>query len=269
MPRKSSIKQLPPPIKTEIDRLLSDGRTTIDEIVAHLQKLGVTVSRSAVGRYSQRFEDVSRKMREAREISTAFAKELGDFKNDEVGRQITEMLRTVIFNVLLPRVSDEEPTVEPADLMFMAKAIKELSSANKMSADMELRIRKEAAEQAKRDRQKERIVQRSTGRDEARRFRIGGINARNASRIFAVSKAADAKRLRQPRDRGRKIAPDGVFVGDGRNRVADRVRRTVCGRSRRALSGLQLGNGAGVHRLCCRLFKTDFKGRRQYSGHRV
>ena len=123
MPRKSSIKQLPPPIKTEIDRLLSDGRTTIDEIVAHLQKLGVTVSRSAVGRYSQRFEDVSRKMREAREISTAFAKELGDFKNDEVGRQITEMLRTVIFNVLLPRVSDEEPTVEPADLMFMAKAI--------------------------------------------------------------------------------------------------------------------------------------------------
>lgn len=61
------------------------------------------------------------------------------------------MLRTVIFNVLLPRVSDEEPTVEPADLMFMAKAIKELSSANKMSADMELRIRKEAAEQAKQD----------------------------------------------------------------------------------------------------------------------
>lgn len=151
MPRKSSIKQLPPQIKTEIDRLLSDGRTTIDEIVAHLQKLGVTVSRSAVGRYSQRFEDVSRKMREAREISTAFAKELGDFKNDEVGRQITEMLRTVIFNVLLPRASDEEPTVEPADLMFMAKAIKELSSANKMSADMELRIRKEAAEQAKQD----------------------------------------------------------------------------------------------------------------------
>ena len=151
MPRKSSIKKLPPPIKTEIDRLLSDGRTTIDEIVAHLQKLGVTVSRSAVGRYSQRFEDVSRKMREAREISTAFAKELGDFKNDEVGRQITEMLRTVIFNVLLPRVSDEELTVEPADLMFMAKAIKELSSANKMSADMELRIRKEAAEQAKQD----------------------------------------------------------------------------------------------------------------------
>ena len=88
MPRKSSIKQLPPPIKTEIDRLLSDGRTTIDEIVAHLQKLGVTVSRSAVGRYSQRFEDVSRKMREAREISTAFAKELGDFKNDEVGRVV-------------------------------------------------------------------------------------------------------------------------------------------------------------------------------------
>lgn len=149
MPRKSSIKKLPHQIKTEIDRLLSDGRTTIDEIVLHLKKLGVTVSRSAVGRYSQKFEDVSRKMREAREVSAAFAQELGDLKNDEVGRQLTEMLRTVIFNVLLPKVSNEEAAVKPSDLMLMAKAIKDLSSANKLSADLELKIRKEAAEQAK------------------------------------------------------------------------------------------------------------------------
>ena len=151
MPRKSSIKKLPHQIKTEIDRLLSDGRTTIDEIVLHLKKLGVTVSRSAVGRYSQKFEDVSRKMREAREISASFAQELGDLKNDEVGRQLTEMLRTVIFNVLIPKVSKEEVAVKPSDLMLMAKAIKDLSSANKLSADLELKVRKEAAEQAKQE----------------------------------------------------------------------------------------------------------------------
>lgn len=149
MVRKSTIKQLPADIRAELDRLLAEGRVTIDEIVVHLKKLGASVSRSAVGRYSQKFEDVSRKMREAREVSAAFAQELGDLKNDEVGRQLTEMLRTVIFNVLLPKVSNEEAAVKPSDLMLMAKAIKDLSSANKLSADLELKIRKEAAEQAK------------------------------------------------------------------------------------------------------------------------
>ena len=90
-------------------------------------------------------------LREAREVSAAFAQELGDLKNDEVGRQLTEMLRTVIFNVLLPKVSNEEAAVKPSDLMLMAKAIKDLSSANKLSADLELKVRKEAAEQAKQE----------------------------------------------------------------------------------------------------------------------
>lgn len=151
MVRKSTIKQLPADIRAELDRLLAEGRVTIDEIVAHLKHLGAGVSRSAVGRYSKSFEDVSRKMREAREVSAAFARELGDLKNDEVGRQLTEMLRTVIFNVLLPKVSDEQSAVKPSDLMLMAKAIKDLSSASKLSADLELKVRKEAAEQAKQE----------------------------------------------------------------------------------------------------------------------
>lgn len=148
MAQKSSIIKLPKQIRVEIDKLLSDGVFTIDQIIEHIRSMGGDVSRSAIGRYSKKFNDASKKMREAREISTVFAQELGDLKDDSVGRQLTEMLRTVVFQVLIPKMNEDDPTVKPADLMMLARAIKDLGTTSKLSADMELKIRKEAQEEA-------------------------------------------------------------------------------------------------------------------------
>ncbi len=151
MPRKSSVKKLPKPIQESIHRLLESGRT-LDEIVAHLGEMGATVSRSALGRYAQSYEEVAQKLRETRELATFFGSKLEDLPND-VGRTTTEMLHTLLFKVTKKQLDSDDPDIDVRDLMAMARTIKDMSTATKTSADMEIKIRenarKELAEEAK------------------------------------------------------------------------------------------------------------------------
>jgi hypothetical protein len=141
MARASSIKRLPPEIKQEIDQLLADGKHTIDEIVAALRDLGANVSRSAVGRYAQDFGKVSAKMREARTVATAFAQELGEIPDNDMGRALVEMLHHMIFKMMLARSDEEGPATDPLDLARLAMALKNAALTNSLSVDLELKIR--------------------------------------------------------------------------------------------------------------------------------
>jgi hypothetical protein len=136
------VKRLPPEILEAIHKLL-DGGQTLDAILEHLAGLGATVSRSALGRYSQDYQHIAAKLREAREISTAFAAQLSDMPND-MGRVVTELLQSLVFKVLLNEAEGEKPDLKAGELMFLAKAIKDMASANKTSADMEMKIREVA-----------------------------------------------------------------------------------------------------------------------------
>lgn len=160
MPRKSSVKRLSVEIQTAIQKLLETGHT-LDEILAHLGELGADVSRSALGRYAQEYQHVAAKLREAREITTAFAAQLDDMPND-MGRVTTQLLHTIVFKVLMRQAEGEEPDASAGDLMFLAKAIKDMASANKTSADLEIKIRDRAREEALRDAAK---VVESAGRE--------------------------------------------------------------------------------------------------------
>lgn len=146
MPRRSSIKTLPPEIKREVDLLLADGRHTLDDVVAHLQKLGAGVSRSAVGRYSMEFEEVAGRMREAREVAASFAKELGAIPDNDMGRALVEMLHHMIFKQMLAQSREEDGSVDTKDLMQLAKALKDAAGTNKLSVDLEMKIREDQRE---------------------------------------------------------------------------------------------------------------------------
>ena len=74
MSRHSSIELLPDEDKRELDRQLSEGKLTLDQLVAALESRGVTVSRSALGRYRKGFEETAAKLRESRDVASAFAK---------------------------------------------------------------------------------------------------------------------------------------------------------------------------------------------------
>lgn len=154
MPRKSTVKALPPEILAEVNRLLTQDLASLDEIVARLRALGHPRSRSAIGRHKQRLDQVAEKLRRSREMAAALVREIGpDAAEGKTGRLLVEILQNLVFEHLLKR-SEEDGDDDDADPMgsgdffFLAKAIKELASASKIDLDRELRIRRDVAVQA-------------------------------------------------------------------------------------------------------------------------
>lgn len=148
MGRKSSIEQLDPRIKEAVDRLVREGRATIDDIVEAIDALGGEASRSAVGRYVRNARAQMDRYRQAQEVAKVWVGKLEENPEGDVGRLLSEMLRTIAFQTMAGMGEDEELAPNPGEIMFLAKAIKELASADKLSADRALKIREQALRQA-------------------------------------------------------------------------------------------------------------------------
>jgi hypothetical protein len=130
MARKSSIKELDPRIREAVDQAIREGRATIDDIVALIAQLGGEVSRSAVGRYKQRAENQMQKYREAQEVAKVWIGKLQADPEGDIGRLLAEMLRTVAFQ----SIGDME-AASPMDMMLLAKALKDMAGADKLTAE--------------------------------------------------------------------------------------------------------------------------------------
>lgn len=143
MSRKSSIKQLDQRIKAAVDAAIREDRATIDDIVDIIRGMGGEISRSAVGRYKQNAEAQMLRYREAQEVAKVWIGKLQTDPEGDVGRLLAEMLRTTAFSTL----GDME-AASPQDLMFLGKALKDLASADKLTADRILVVRREATKEA-------------------------------------------------------------------------------------------------------------------------
>ena len=106
MGRKSSLRRLPPEILQEVNRLLSEGRFTLAEILEHLRGMGVeTVSRSALGRQKQKIDRIAAKLRQSREMTETLVKEIGpSVVEGQQGRLLVQTLRDLVFDHLAARV---------------------------------------------------------------------------------------------------------------------------------------------------------------------
>jgi hypothetical protein len=147
MGRKSTIKKLDPRIREAVDAAIRDGRATIDELVELIERHGGEASRSAVGRYVKNTKAQMEKFRQAKEIAKVWVGKIDEDPDGDVGRLISEMLRTVAFQTI-SNFDDSEEGASAGELMFIAKAIKELAQADKLSADREINIRREFAKKA-------------------------------------------------------------------------------------------------------------------------
>ena len=147
MSRQSTVKKLPAQIRKELDRLLAGGAHTLDQVVEHLRQLGAPVSRSAVGRYSQEFEEVAAHIRESREIASAFARELGEVPEGDMGRVLIEIVHRLVFKAGVAKLRDGD-AIDAVDAARLAKAIKDLAAGSKIGVDMEIKIREQAAAEA-------------------------------------------------------------------------------------------------------------------------
>lgn len=150
MARKSSIRQLDPRLREAIDGLVRDGRHTLDDILAHLAQLNggeAPVSRSALGRYAQRAEEQMRRYREAREVAKVWVAKFESEPDGDVARLLPEMLRSVAFQTL-GSMSERKEAADAEEVMLLAKAMKDLASADKLTAERILKIREEVAKKA-------------------------------------------------------------------------------------------------------------------------
>lgn len=143
MSRPSSITRLPAEVRDAADAAIREGRT-IDEITAAIRSLGGDASRSSVGRYKQRMEEKLQRYREAQEVAGVWVTQLGAEPEGKVGRLLAEMLKTVAFKTLAD-IGEEDVSVGGQEIMFLARAIKDLESAGKLSAEREIRIRRDLA----------------------------------------------------------------------------------------------------------------------------
>lgn len=150
MARRSSIHQLDPRLRSALDGLIREGRYTLDDILAHLAQLNggePPVSRSAIGRYAQRAEEQMRRYREAQEVARVWVEKFESEPDGDVARLLPEMLRSVAFQTL-GSLGEREESADAQEVMFLAKAMKDLASADKLTTDRILQIRQEVAKRA-------------------------------------------------------------------------------------------------------------------------
>jgi hypothetical protein len=148
MPKSSTIDTLPPELRQAFDRFLASRKDlTLDDVTAWLNEqlagsgVSVTVSRSAVGRYRKTFEEAASKIRESREIASAFARELGTAPEGNLGAQLVELVRGLAFKI----ASRSDPgEMDFADLAKLAKSVKDVEAGAKLGIEAEAKIREQA-----------------------------------------------------------------------------------------------------------------------------
>lgn len=149
MTRPSSIDRLPPDVLEKLHELLRDPRVTqlqaTAEINEVLQRDGLPdrVSKSAVGRYAARMEQVGEKLRQSREVAAQWIGKLGATPQGQVGHLVNEILRTLSFDLAL-KLQDRDVTEE--DLPGVIEMVRELSLGV-------MRLEKAASENVARERE--------------------------------------------------------------------------------------------------------------------
>lgn len=150
--RPSSIDRMPPEVRDWIGRLRDQGRT-LDEIIAKLRELDVAAlpSRSALHRHLQQAEAVAERLRKSRAVADVIVRRLGDAEPDKTTRLNIELMHQAMFDMMSGVNAEEgEPvTLDPMQVMLLAKALDHLGKASKDDIARTVAIEKRATEKAR------------------------------------------------------------------------------------------------------------------------
>ncbi|EGF92439.1 protein gp27 [Asticcacaulis biprosthecium C19] len=159
----SSIETLPEEVRLKIGKLIA-ANVTLDAILQAMDELLATSdafqlpSRSALGRYAKRFRKVQERLAQTRAAAETFAAKFGDKPDDQVGRLNIEMMQTIIFDLAsaVGEADDDDlgegeakpVTLDPEQVLFLARSLQSLSSAAKTDTDRTLKIKEQVAKEA-------------------------------------------------------------------------------------------------------------------------
>lgn len=174
MAQRSSIEALPPGILAAVHAAIERGEK-ITDITAMIEGMGGEASRSAVGRYTQRFQDMAKSQREMRSMAEAFGREFGS-ADDHQGRMMVQLMTSVFTRAVMPLATGEEVKLTTKEMMELGKAAQSITSAAKIDVEREARIRDEVEKKAKREAATDAVIAgRAAGasEDTLRRIRAG------------------------------------------------------------------------------------------------
>lgn len=153
---RSKVERLPEPIRKQLEDWLREaiaGRLTIDDVMLRFDaqfadQLGEAApSRSAVHRHASKFAVISERMKRSKEIAELLVAEAGPDLADGKGFQVlVQGFQSLAFDMLANLGEGE--TLDPENLMFFARSIQSVASAQKTDADRALKLRAEFAKEA-------------------------------------------------------------------------------------------------------------------------
>lgn len=169
MGRQSSINKLPAEVLAALQAWLRDPaisqRDAAMRTNALLVELGMEqrISTTAVNRYSQKMEQVGEKLRQSREVAQMWIDRFGSAPGGQMGNLINEMIRTMVFELML-KLQDAELKVD--DAPELAKMIRNLSQGverleraatenEKRAAEIRKAAQEEAAQAAEKEARKQ------------------------------------------------------------------------------------------------------------------
>lgn len=150
--RKSRIKQLPKAIKEQLDALIREGRMTQGQILEQVNQLCAAhgeepVSQSGLSRYSRQMDEMGKKIRELREVSSVWVSKLGEAPTSDTGKMLLEAVRTLAADVIL-NMGGEGGKVDPKALNQLALVMQRVEQAAMASHKREQEIRQAFAAEA-------------------------------------------------------------------------------------------------------------------------
>ena len=154
----SSIDRLSSEVREALHGWLRDPAVTQTEAAkrtnALLEDLGLAerVSRPAVNRYDQRMRAACERLLQSRQVTEVWAEKLGSAPGPQSGRLVTEMLRTLVFDLgsqLQVRDIDDEalPGVVRTALQITLMA-ESLERSREIAARCDREVKRQAAEES-------------------------------------------------------------------------------------------------------------------------
>ena len=147
MGRKSSIDKLEPTVRSHIERRLRENQLTLDELIADLHEHfpgKEKPSRSAIGRYRNSFDEMTRRMREQQAMASLLVEELGENPDERAGTLMGQSITTLTTHAAFAAQNDEEVDID--SVRKLARAAKDVLQARKVSREERHAIQKEARE---------------------------------------------------------------------------------------------------------------------------
>lgn len=148
MGRKSSLDKLPKPVIEFIQQLLRENRLTIselfDEVNNNFPELDNLPSRSAIGRFSKRFNEQIEEHKKFTEMANIYVSQLGENTDDKTGAFLTQSLTMLLSRVTMGQLGKEDSQIIIKEAGQLAKAALDIQRARELSLKERLAIEDEA-----------------------------------------------------------------------------------------------------------------------------